>query len=363
MRPEPLPLLLDRVVDLVALADRARVDAEVRQLAERVRDDLERQCGERRLVVCLAGDDLVAAQVGALRRRDVERAGQVVDDRVEHRLDALVLERRPGQHGHEVARQRAEADHLLQLGLGQRLVGQVLLEHLVVLAGDRLEQAVTPVVGLGLLVGGDVLLVVGGALVVAVPDDRLHLDEVDDAPEAALRADRQLDDGRHGFQPALDHLDGAEEVGAGAVHLVDEAHARHAVAVGLPPDGLGLRLDAGDGVEDGDGAVEHAERALDLDREIDVAGRVDDVDAVVVPEGGRGGRRDGDAALLLLGHVVHDGGAFVDLTDLVGLAGVVEDPLGRRGLARVDVSHDPDVAIALEGKLTLGHSRSLSTSL
>jgi hypothetical protein len=34
----------------------------------------------------------------------------------------------------------------------------------------------------------------------------------------------------------------------------------------------------------------------------------------------------------------------VDLTDLVVDAGVVEDPLGRRGLARVDVRHDPDVA-------------------
>jgi hypothetical protein len=31
------------------------------------------------------------------------------------------------------------------------------------------------------------------------------------------------------------------------------------------------------------------------------------------------------------------------LAHLVGAAGVVEDPLGRRGLARVDVGHDPDV--------------------
>src|SRR5882762_4811902 len=54
-----------------------------------------------------------------------------------------------------------------------------------------------------------------------------------------------------------------------------------------------------------DGAVavfEHAQRPLDLDREIDVAGRVDDVDPVVLPpaRGGCGG--DGDAALLLLDH-------------------------------------------------------------
>src|SRR5581483_5730632 len=42
------------------------------------------------------------------------------------------------------------------------------------------------------------------------------------------------------------------------------------------------------------------------------------------------------------------GGALVDLADLVGLAGVVEDPLGRRGLAGVDVRHDADVPRAGE---------------
>ena len=193
---EALALLLDGVVDLVALVDRARVDAEVRQLAERVGDDLERQRGERRLVVGLARDVLVAAQVRAVRRRDVERARQEVDDGVEHRLDALVLERRAGEHGHEVAGERADADDLLEVGLGQRLVAEVLLEHLVVLAADRVEQLVAPLVGLGLLAGGDVLFAVRGALVVAVPDEGLHLHEVDDTGEVALGADRQLDDGR-----------------------------------------------------------------------------------------------------------------------------------------------------------------------
>ena len=67
---------------------------------------------------------------------------------------------------------------------------------------------------------------------------------------------------------------------APAVELVDEAHPRH-VVLGLAPHGLRLRLDAGNAVEAGDRAVEHAQRALDLDGEVDVAGRVDDVDAVL----------------------------------------------------------------------------------
>jgi hypothetical protein len=43
--------------------------------------------------------------------------------------------------------------------------------------------------------------------------------------------------------------------------------------------------------------------------------------------------------------------ALVDLTDLVGAAGVVEDPLGRGGLAGVDVRHDPDVPHSRERHL------------
>src|SRR6185437_15389605 len=132
-----------------------------------------------------------------------------------------------------------------------------------------------------------------------------------------------------------DLLDTPQEVGAGAVHLVDERDARHGVAVHLPPHGLGLGLHAGDGAEQRYGAIEDAQRALDLDREIDVPGSIDDVDAVLgeglvyaLPE--TGGRRggDGDSSLLLLFHVVHDGRAVMNFADLVRDPGVEKDSLG-----------------------------------
>ena len=103
------------------------------------------------------------------------------------------------------------------------------------------------------------------------PDDRAVLDQVDEALEAAFDADREIEDGRAGAEAILDHADADLEVRAGAVELVDEAHPRHFVLLGLAPDGLGLRLDAGDAVEAGDRAVEHAQRTLDLDGEVDVA--------------------------------------------------------------------------------------------
>ena len=92
------------------------------------------------------------------------------------------------------------------------------------------------------------------------------------------------------------------------------------VSISLAPDGLGLGLDACDGIEAADGAVEDAEGTLNLEREVDVARGVDDVDAVVVPDAVRGGRGDRDATLLLLLHPVHRGGAVVDLTDLVAVS-------------------------------------------
>ena len=165
------------------------------------------------------------------------------------------------------------------------------------------------------------------------------------------------------FAPSLSRISWMAlcEIGADAVHLVDERDAGNAVLVGLAPDGFGLGLDAGDAAEHGDGAIEHAERALHLGREIHVAGGVDDVDAELLalvqlddalflargPETGRGGGGDGDAALALLLHPVGDRGAFMHFADLVDRAGVEKDALGQRGLARIDVRGDADVARAL----------------
>src|SRR5690606_3647730 len=60
-------------------------------------------------------------------------------------------------------------------------------------------------------------------------------------------------------------------------------------------------------------------------------------------------RLDRDAALLLLLHPVHGGGTVMHFTQLVADAGVEQDALGRGGLAGIDVGHDAEVAIAVDG--------------
>ena len=172
----------------------------------------------------------------------------------------------------------------------------------------------------------------------------LHLDQVDDAVEVVLSADGQLENERLRAQAVDDGLDCEVEVRAHLVHLVDEADARNVVLGSLTPNLLGLRLDTLFTVEDSNCAVEHAQRPLHLDREVDVAGGVDDVDLVVVPEASHGGRRDRDAAFLLLLHPVRRRRTVVRLTDLVIDTGVEQDALGGGGLAGIDVRHDADVA-------------------
>src|ERR1700761_9222298 len=83
-------------------------------------------------------------------------------------------------------------------------------------------------------------------------------------------------------------------------------------------------------------------------------GSVDNIQPLAVPERGGRGRCDGDAALLLLLHPVHRRGTFVHFADLVALAGVIKDALGGRGLVGVDMRHDTEVAVVLDGMLA-GH--------
>jgi hypothetical protein len=149
---------------------------------------------------------------------------------------------------------------------------------------DLFDQLFTVLLRVGHHLGRNVRYVVVGTHRLVLVGDGLHTNEVDDAPEFVFAADGELN--RYGItlKLGLDLRQRPLEVRADAVHLVDEADARDAVLVGLTPDGFRLRLDAGDGVEHGDRAVEDPQRALDFGGEIDVTGRVDDVDPDVAPE-------------------------------------------------------------------------------
>ncbi len=82
--------------------------------------------------------------------------------------------------------------------------------------------------------------------------------------------------------------DDPERIGTCAVHFVDEGNAGYAVALHLAIDGNRLGLHARHGAEHHNRTVEDPQRSFDFDGEINVAGRVDEVDLMVVPEASGG---------------------------------------------------------------------------
>ncbi len=325
--------------------DGAGIDAEIDQLSHvGIAHDLEDQGRHRLAVGELAALLAAVLGVGAADIGLVGRRGQVVDHGVQQVLHGLVLEGRTHQHRHRLEAQGGGAHRFLQHGLRNILLLQEQLHDIVVQLGQALDQLLAVQQGLVMQGGGDVFVLHAGAGQLAGIAIGLHGHQVDHAGEIFLAAQRQLQGQGHHLELVLDLAHDVGEIGADAVHLVDVGDLGDVVLGRLEPDLLGLRLDAAHAAEDDDGPVEHAQRAFHFRREIDVARGIDDVDAVVVPETGGGGGGDGDAALLLLLHPVHDGGAVVDFADLVGDAGIVENPFGGGGLAGVDVGHQADIA-------------------
>ena len=331
-----------------ALVEAAGINAEEAQLADiRVGRDLEGQSGERCVVVRRAEVLFVSLRVHTGDALLVEGRRHEVDDGVEQFLNALVLIGGAAGHGHHLHGDGRLADGSADHVLGHFLAAEVELHDGVILIGDGIEQLLVVFLRkLGQVLGDLLLADILAQLI--VEDIGLHADQVDHAAEIGLRTNGELNGDGVTLQPFMHHVENIVEIRAHDVHLIDIHHARDMILVGLTPDGLRLGLHAALCAQHRHSTVEHAQGTLDLNREVNVARGVDDVDAAVTPEAGRCSGRDGDAALLLLLHPVHGSRALVGLTDLVGAAGVEQDTLGRGGFAGVDVRHDTNISCILK---------------
>ena len=149
-------------------------------------------------------------------------------------------------------------------------------------------------------------------------------------------------------QDVLELLDHQIGLGAGQVDLVDDGDDRQPLAQGEVDVGQGLGLDPLGGVDDQDRALAGLQRAADLVREVDVARRVDQVQAVglavlrhVVEADGAG--LDRDPLLALEVHRVEDLAGHQPGLDRVGR---LEQAIGQGRLAVIDVGDDREVAQA-----------------
>ncbi len=181
-------------------------------------------------------------------------------------------------------------------------------------------------------------------------------------PIPGLRGDAQ--DVRGVLADELGDLRGrAVGIGRGQVDLV---HDRDDLEVVLDRE-VGvrerLRLDPLRGVHEEERALARLERARHLVGEVDVPGRVDQVQLVALPLDADGLRLDRDAALALEIHRVEHLLAHLPLGER---RGQLEDAVGERRLAVVDVRDDGEVADAIEAhevRERLTRARMVSSSL
>src|SRR5438552_15199476 len=137
---DPLPGAARRIPDVGAGFERAGVHPEERQLADvGIGGDLEGEARERLVVGRLAHLGCIALGVDPFHAELVQRRGQEVDDRIQHRLHPAVAERRAGEHRHQPVADGALAQGRYDLGAGDRLVVQVLLQQGGVELGDGVE--------------------------------------------------------------------------------------------------------------------------------------------------------------------------------------------------------------------------------
>ena len=310
---------------------------------ERVGGNLERQCGERSLVIGRTLILFVGIRIDTLDRRDINRSRHVINNCIQKHLNALVAVSGTTQYRNQLVVDGSLAECLLQI-LNRNLFALQVHHHQIFIGiADQLYHLVMVLLCLLNHICRDVLITDILAEVIIV-NLCAHGHQVDDANEIALSANRQLNRNRNALQAILHHLNNVIEVCAHDVHLVDERHTRNHIIVSLVPYSLGLRLYATLCAEYTNGTVQYAQGTLYFYSEVNVARGVDDVDSVTLPVAGSSSGSDRDATFLLLYHPVHLGSAFMGLTDLVGTASVVQNTLCSGGLTSIDMSHDTNVS-------------------
>ena len=155
-------------------------------------------------------------------------------------------------------------------------------------------------------------------------------------------------DGVGGVEPdhVLDLLLDLVGLGRRQVDLVEHRHDLVIVVDRLIDIGERLRLDALGGVDHQKRALAGGERAVDLVGEVDVAGRVDQIEDVILAVAGaiiqpHRLRLDGDAALALDIHGIEH---LFDHFARFEPAGELDQPVGERRFAVVDMGDDREIA-------------------
>ncbi len=188
----------------------------------------------------------------------IERRRQIIHDRIEQRLHTFIFECRSHYHRKYFQRDGRLAQRGAQFVGRDLFAFQKLVQDFVVVLGDGLNQLGMKRFRFLFQFGGNFFGQVFRAHGVVLPDDRLHVDEVDDAAELVFLTDGKLNGDGLGAEALADGIDGMLEISTHLIDLVDEANSWHAVFIGLAPDFFRLRLHPVHRVKHGNSAIQNS---------------------------------------------------------------------------------------------------------
>ena len=221
------------------------------------------------------------------------------------------------------------------------IISTASIERTLPLGADRVGDD-----GIGGVGDGDGLVAQAGPL--ALVEQHGSGFEVVHAAEVRAVAERPVHRRGCDAEHALDLVHQLERILRGLIELVDERQHRDGARPADLEQLQRLRLDAFGGVEHHDDAVDGQQRAIGVFAEILVARRVEQRDVVPVELELERGGADRDAALLLhlhpVGGGVTPGLAAAHRARELDRAGVQQQLLGQRRLARVGVGNDREGA-------------------
>ena len=291
--------------------------------------------------VAFGGDHGLFA-VGEAEAAVRSRAREVGGDVFHEALDALLDDGGAHVHRDEELLGDGLVQQAFQLFLGELLFALQILHHeLVVSLCHLVAELVARSLG-GILVFGrnlvDDFAAVDGVVA------RLHAQDVDNALEVFVHADRNGDRAQAGAEARVQHGHGGVEIGVFAVNMVDEHGSAKSHVLRFAPQLVVHDLRACHGVD-------HEQRGLGglhgrqgVAQEVRLARRVDQVDLEVLVRDGRQRGADGEAAADLFVVVIQVRFPVVRGAHAGRFAGDVEHGLSERGLARAVLAYKHDVS-------------------
>ncbi len=260
-------------------------------------------------------------------------------EKIEQAVDADEVGGGAGGHREDPGLRDGRCERRLELLGRDLLLGEELLEEPVVGLGDGLDKLLA-----SLRCGIDEI---GWYLalrrLVAVVDEGLHREQIDDTLQLVLAADRHLDGDHLRSEGLAQGDDRGAEVGPLAVEHVAEQDTRQAEIRGPVPQTLRLDLDAQHRVDDDERRLDDAQRGDGVGQEARVAGRVDEVEGETVALDVRKPGRHAELATLLVVVVVGDGRAVHHTAQAIDHGGLVQETLEQRGLAGTAMADERDV--------------------